>query len=463
VRNGSGSILSRLIWLQVLALAGLLAAGSVAAYLVINATANDFEDKLLQDHANEVSRYLTWRDGRWSLRLPPALQTYYKRASDGYALAVIDQDGRAIFSTYAKNQALPESVGDQPAPAFFRQRNGSFAGINFPVMKSGHTALIQVSQNLLNPEVIFDDIVALFLRRIAWIGIPIFALLLAADVLFLRRAMRPIIEASRAAAAIGPSRSHARLPTQSLPSEIQPLAQGVNRALERLEIGLQVQREFTADAAHELRTPLAVLRTHVETTLHGSQAGALLTDIDVMSHIVEQLLDLAELDSYSISQGEAVDLRSVCSEIVSMMAPVGLTLNRTVELAGGPGPVWTWGNSEMLFRAIRNLVENAIRYTASGSSVEVEVGPSAAISVKDRGPGVAACERELVFRRFWRRDRRDKEHSGLGLAIVARTAQIHGGTVEVNDRAGGGAVFTVVLPALDPARTPWMPYERGPS
>jgi signal transduction histidine kinase len=100
----------------------------------------------------------------------------------------------------------------------------------------------------------------------------------------------------------------------------------------------------------------------------------------------------------------------------------------------------------MLFRAVRNLVENAIRYTANATMVEVEVGDSGAVTVKDRGPGIPDAERELIFRRFWRRDRRTGPNAGLGLSIVQRAIQIHGGMIGVGQRDGGGAVFSISLP-----------------
>ena len=245
--------------------------------------------------------------------------------------------------------------------------------------------------------------------------------------------------------------SHARLPTENLPREVLPLAcaLAVNKALDRLETGLEMQREFTADAAHELRTPLAVLRTHIDTVLPPGEAAALGADIDVMSRVVDQLLDLAELESFSLSQGGPVNMDAICADVVGMMAPVALAEDRLVEFTASSTPIWVFGNAEMLFRAVRNLVENAIRFTAPGTSVEVEIRPPATVSVKDRGPGVAPAERAVIFRRFWRHARKDRLHSGLGLAIVARTVQIHNSVVEVADRPGGGAVFSMHFPVGD--------------
>ena len=161
-----------------------------------------------------------------------------------------------------------------------------------------------MGQNLENPDVIIDDVVALFVGRIAWLVIPIFMVLLLVDVLLMRRLLGPIIAASHVASSIGPDQPLLRLPTGDLPREVLPLAEAVNEALDRLEKSLQAQREFTADAAHELRTPLAILRTHVDTILDAPAAAALQSDIDAMSHVLDQLLELAELESFAISHGE---------------------------------------------------------------------------------------------------------------------------------------------------------------
>jgi signal transduction histidine kinase len=165
-----------------------------------------------------------------------------------------------------------------------------------------------------------------------------------------------------------------------------------------------------------------------------------------MSRIVGQLLELAELESSTIREEEAADLRAVCSDAVCLMAPVALAQGKTIELNAPSAPVWVQGNAEMLFRAVRNLVENAIRYTAAATAVEVDVLASGSVTVKDRGPGIPPTERELIFRRFWRRDRRGGPNAGLGLSIVQRAIQIHGGKVGVCEREGGGAVFSIALP-----------------
>lgn len=442
------SILQRIISLHVVALAGVFGAISFAVWFVLDATANDFEQRLLLDHAMTVAEHLQLAGDRWTIDLPPDLAALYGRGYGGYALAIIDEKGRVVSSSLPRRETLFTPNMPLRTPAFFHQRRGkaAFYGIDFPVRKGDHGATIEVAQDLENADVIVDDVVVGFVRRVAWVVLPMFALLLALDVLIVGRALKPITTASQRARKIQPGSIGLRLPETGLPDEVLPLVVAVNQALDRLERGFQMQRDLTADAAHELRTPLAILMTMIDVLPDQKAAAELRPHILGMSRIVGQLLELAELESFTIGAEDAADLRVVCSDAICLMAPVALAQGKTIELNAPAAPVWVQGNAEMLFRAVRNLIENAIRYTAAATAVEVDVLASGAVTVKDRGPGVPATERELIFRRFWRRDRRGGPNAGLGLSIVQRAIQIHGGKVGVGEREGGGAVFSIALP-----------------
>jgi signal transduction histidine kinase len=245
------------------------------------------------------------------------------------------------------------------------------------------------------------------------------------------------------------------LPTNDIPVEILPLVVAVNQALDRLEHGFRAQREFAADVAHELRTPLAILRTRIRLLPQKGEAQALERDIESMSRVVSQLLDAAELETIVIDPDERADLQDICAEIVGFLAPLALARGRTIELSGATGPVLIRGNSEMVRRAIRNLVENALNHTPVGTVVEVAVSELGTVSILDEGEGVPFAERELIFRRFWRRDRRRVGGAGLGLSIVKRIVEAHGGIITVENRPGGGAIFSVRFMLAESAeRTP---------
>jgi signal transduction histidine kinase len=177
-------------------------------------------------------------------------------------------------------------------------------------------------------------------------------------------------------------------------------------------------------------------------------AKSLRDDIESMSRLVNQLLDMAELETFVIGEGEVANLAAIATEIAAYIAPLALSQHKTVAVIGADLSVRVRGNADTLGRAIRNLVENALTHTAAGTTVEISVDAAGELRVTDRGTGVPSAEREQIFRRFWRRDRRRVGSAGLGLAIVKRIAEMHGATVDVSDRPGGGAVFAIRFPAV---------------
>lgn len=448
MRSQSGSILSRILWLHALALAAAALAMPIATSLLLNATANGFENQTLRAHAESLSSYLkVVPGGRWTLALPPDLRTFYAHGFDGFAYSIVDDSNRVLFSSLGDGRQLPGGRTAGVRTSYFQHRSGKaiYYGASFPVARNGRTVRIQVGQDLEHPDVIVDDVVASYLARVAWFTLPIMLLLFVIDILIVRRALRPVTRASDLACAIEPGRIDLRLPEEGVPTEVRPLVVAVNQALDRLEQGFRSQRDFTADAAHELRTPLAVLRARIDTLPDTGAASLLRLDVENMTHVVNQLLAVAELEADAASAMDTVDLHGVCSEVAAGLAPIAIAQGKQIALTGADSPVLVRGNAPMLHRAIRNLAENALRHTPEGTSVEIGVSRDGAVNVCDEGPGVQNSERDLIFRRFWRRDRSRADGAGLGLAIVSRIVDAHGGRVEVSNRAKGGAMFSIRL------------------
>src|SRR5262249_14532384 len=147
--------------------------------------------------------------------------------------------------------------------------------------------------------------------------------------------------------------------------------------------------------------------------------------------------------AFVVDPSEKADLVSVAAEVAEFVAPLALAQGKDVALLGASGPVWVKGNTEMLGRAIRNLAENAINHTVAGSTVEFIVDGDGTVSGVDRGPGIPEDERNLIFRRFWRRDRRKQGSTGLGLSIVQRIVELHAATITVENRSPNGARFSL--------------------
>ena len=440
------SIFSRIIFLHVIALVITAIFMPLVLYYFFKWAANDLHDQAMREQAQLVSHYLVLRaDGSWALDLPPALEDIYSQAVGRYAYAVLDDSGRVLFSSLKDSSPVFSADARSSDVAYLETRRGNAAvsGVSLVKEMDGRRVWVQVGEDLAHRDVIIDDIVADFFKRVGWITLPMLLLLLAIDIVIFRRALRPLINASEMAKKINPKRTDVRLPPEEIPKEILPLVQAVNQALDRLEAGFRVQREFTADAAHELRTPLTILRSRVDTLADRGISKALHQDIEGMARIVSQLLDIAELDAFSIDPLEKADLRAICAEVAEFAAPLALARGKNIALSGSEASVWVNGNPEMLSRAIRNLVENAINYSPPGTTVEIVVESNGMVRVLDEGPGIKEDERELIFQRFWRRDRRRTGNAGLGLSIVQRIADTHAAIISVENRPTGGANFSL--------------------
>jgi signal transduction histidine kinase len=446
------SVVGRAIALHLVAIVVTSIFMPLTLFLMLKYAAQDLHEQALRQQADELSHLIDYEsDGTWSIRLTPRLEDLYSPDYNRYSYAVGDRSGNVLLSSFPEVHAItpsPPPMPDGVIPFSGSYQGAHIFGISAPIEVAGQKLWIQVSQDLAHRDVLIDDIVADFFARVGWITAPILFLLLAIDVLIIRRAMQPVVAASNLAERIGPQRTDLRLPETGMPREVLPLVHAVNQALDRLEEGFRAQREFTADAAHELRTPLTILRTQIDMIADRELSISLRNDVVAMSRLVNQLLEMAELDTFTIDPDETADLGTVSTEVAAFLAPLALADDKGLEVTGARDPVIVQGNADMLARAVRNLVENALVHARAGSTVEIAVDPRGAISVSDRGPGVPLAEREQIFRRFWRRDRRRQGSAGLGLSIVAGIADRHGAVVSVSDRAGGGATFTLRFPAV---------------
>jgi two-component system, OmpR family, sensor kinase len=278
------------------------------------------------------------------------------------------------------------------------------------------------------------------------------------------RAMRPIAGLTRAAREVARTRDpNITLPKAEANDEVTDLAHTLEDMLSELsaargetEASLTRQREFVADASHELRTPLTSILANLElltTELEGEQremAASALRSSRRMRRLVADLLLLARADAGREAPTRPVDLAAIAGEAASEAAAVAHAHPLALD---APTRVTVDGVADDLHRLVANLVENAFLHTAEGTPVTVSVrreNDSALVEVADRGPGVPPELRERVFDRFTRGGAQTPASgSGLGLAIVRAVAQAHGGRVDVSDAEGGGARFTVTLPATD--------------
>ncbi|MFA7280747.1 MAG: ATP-binding protein [Sterolibacterium sp.] len=233
----------------------------------------------------------------------------------------------------------------------------------------------------------------------------------------------------------------------SAPTEIKPMLQALNGLFARVKQTLSNERRFTADAAHELRTPLAALAAQAQVAQRSGDDAErqhaleqVRVGVERASHLVSQLLTLARLDPQQpLSDGQPVQLKSLAEEVCAVHGAAALDKQITLELDAVAAAVR--GNATMLQILLRNLIDNAIRYTPRGGHVRVRLSATASsveLRVSDSGPGIPAAERDAVFQRFHRGAAgQDQVGSGLGLSIVQRIAELHGARIALNDAEGG--------------------------
>lgn len=267
------------------------------------------------------------------------------------------------------------------------------------------------------------------------------------------RTLRPVEQIRATAEGIGADTLHDRVPVPGTRDEVQRLAETMNGMLDRLEAQQAAQRRFTADASHELKSPVANLRATIETSAIDDPRWEqvrpmLVAETDRLATIVDDLLFMAVNDESGLQPVEVatVHLDDVLFDEAQLLSGrSGLTVD-----IGGVRPCDVQGHGPLLARAIRNLVSNAERHAASTVSFACSVdGVMARVIITDDGPGVPADKRDLIFERFGRVSssrERASGGTGLGLAIVRGVAERHGGGVDVDDAPGGGARFTLHIP-----------------
>ncbi len=299
-------------------------------------------------------------------------------------------------------------------------------------------------------------------------GILVAALLAAAAALIIGWALaagliRPVRALTGAAQAVARGDLTQRVPASGR-DELGDLAHAFNQMADSLERAERLRRDMTADVAHELRNPLAILQAQAEALVDGvypltvENLAPVLSQAQVLSRLVEDLRTLALADSGQLRLEPApLDLRALASDVVEAFRPQADAQHLRLELIGDPA--WVTADRLRIEQALGNLIANALRHTPPGGMVQIRIDPPqadsmATLSVSDSGEGIPPDALPYVFERFYRADKsraRAEGGTGLGLAITRQLIEAHAGTVTAANRAEGGAILTLRLPAADPS------------
>ncbi len=274
------------------------------------------------------------------------------------------------------------------------------------------------------------------------------------------RALAPLVAVAATLAEIKPRDLSRRLPLGPVEDEVGKLIRAINALLERVERASSAERRFAADAAHELRTPLAVLRSGIEVALRrkrsaGEYERALdtaLHDAAAVCRMADDLLTLAQLDQEVLLGSESIDMQALTAEVLDAIEPLTALKRLTIEANLGPGNVL--GNRHHLRRLIINLLDNASKFTPEEGRITLTVeshNGSVRWTIADSGPGIDSNDLPYIFERFFRgRNGHSERGKGLGLSLCRDIVTLHKGELSAANRPGGGAEFVITLPAAPP-------------
>jgi signal transduction histidine kinase len=445
--RGKGSLTRRLIFLLVLVQTGVAIAG-MTAWMLFSPFVS-FEDVAAETTRGLVVRSLRAQNDR--LEIQP----------DAEFLGYLSQRPGLVYAAIRDNEVL---AGSSPTLAEILvrlgpvlPRNGQIDAkasppaslIRFASIDTSFGEVVVASMNDTFGRGDFGSFLTVYLAQL----LPLFgpAVLMAALVVpvVVRRSLRPVVQASRLAETIEIDSLHRRVPAEDLPREVAPLAQAVNDLLGRLEDGIARQRLFSANAAHELRTPVAILEAKIDGMPAGPARHDLKRAVNRIALLLNQLLAVARLGRREVRVDENLDLQKLLRAVVADCAPLALRMGRAVEFEGDPLPIVMRANRQALGSALANLIDNALSYEPAGGTVIVACARrdegSVTITVADHGPGIPANARELVFEPFWRKDEA-RIGTGLGLSIAAQILRLHAGEISCRETPGGGATFEMTLP-----------------
>ena len=418
--------------------------------------ANRSYDHLLVSSALSIADSVALVDGQWQVDLPyAALDLLAMAPEDRVFYRVADSRGNLITG-YGDLPPAPRSARTEgPAPQLF---DAPYSGetVRFVVVartlsspSAQGEVQVQVGQTRRAREALAQEMV-----NRALLAISVLSLLSLALVgVGVHRAFRPLVRVERELSRRDPS--DLRPLDAHVPREMDQMVAALNRFMERLSSSNETLRSFMAEAAHQMRTPLAALRAQAQLALDDDDPEDMRRSLQAiernashMSRLLNQLLsDASVIHRSNLQRYAPVDLAETVHQALHEAVPQVDPIPR-VQLLVTAGPVWVQGDALLLREAIKNLIDNAIKYSAA-APLQVALtteGDSAVLTIADHGPGIAAADAERVFERFARGEGAPAGGAGLGLAIVKRVVDAHGGRIDLANRREGGLVATITLP-----------------
>ena len=446
---------------------GVLAVGlgvfSVSSWYGLRTIAFRTVDEELEDRIHDVEKFLEQEDQTRSLSESGAKlreRSQFTPAAD--LLQVADEHGNWLY----RSPALEHSgvtvrplaqLGAQPVFEVLTMQTEPVRFATARVDVRGHSWVVQTAESLqeLSEELNRFDVL------LRWLIPGLLGLAGVGGYWISRRALQPVDRVTAAAESISIHNLGGQLSVPRSGDELQRLSETLNRMLGRLNESVQRMSQFTADASHELRAPVALIRTTAELAIQSERSGAearddmltILTEAERVSRLIDSLLLLARADAGEDGlQRELTDLPAILRQAVEQCRAPAAEKNIQLDSLPGDQSIAVIGDAEAMRRLFFILIDNAVKYTPDGGQIDVRLemtGERAIVSVTDTGIGIADTELPYIFDRFWRADKvrsRGMGGAGLGLSIARWISEQHQWEIKTGAGPGGGSQFTVTIP-----------------
>ncbi len=434
-------------------MSAVLLVSGVLSYVLASGFSRASYDHSLLEAARDVAEQVKVVDKVASIDLPrAAIEMLEGDGEDHVHYQVVSQRLGTIAGDAELPLPLQDEAGDAPVFYDARMHGDAVRVVSLPVLglATEDKLTVRVAETRHKRDAMTDDIV------MATVVPQLLLIVLAALAIWggVRAGLSPLERLARTVD-LRARDDQTPLPVDDVPREAKPLIDAFNGLLVRLGEVLDAQQRFIADAAHQLRTPLAALKVQLERALrerdpelHQQALQQVVESVERSARLSNQLLLLARAEpGVSSRHFVRIDLRQLAFDVGSLMVPRALHGGRDLGFAGTETPVWVDGDAMLLGELINNLLDNALRYGGTLITLRVEAGTMPLLVVEDNGAGIPEQERERVFERFHRVPGSGGEGAGLGLAIVREIAQNHGARVIIEAPEGGGTRVTLCFPA----------------
>jgi len=391
---------------------------------------------------NDLRHQLTVRGGEILLKKSHVPRQYRSGDISAYAFRIMTEAGRVVAEHNGGVLASTSPWGrgsgsDQDMWIVNLDRNERLhvaGGQRFRI--AGTLVLVEIA-SYGDPSMTALSVLATEIVDDVWMPmIPMLVLTMGLTILLVRRSMRPLADLAAQAQSPSLPASAFRIAQQDAPQEVETLVRALNNLLVRVRSLMRAQDAFVARVAHELRTPLAAMMLEAERAAE-SGPGKLMNDVKGMSLMVERLLTLTRLQNTEAQAQGPLDLVSFAEDVMSQFNVLAKQTGHRLSLVAHP-PFQAAGDADALFHLLRNLIENAIRHTPAGTTIQVTVGPGAKLAVSDNGPGWGAVDKARLLDPFVR-GRSSPDGTGLGLAIVREAAERLSAELTLDASEAGGA------------------------